>query len=542
VRELLRPVILLGPPGAGKSAAGRRAATRLGLRFIDLDSLIVDREGRALPALLEAGEASFRLAEMSALQSVLEDREPSLVAAGAGITTTEPARALLRRRARLMLLDVDPAVALRRLADGEPRPLLGDDQAEWPERYALLEEPRRDPRETLCTDVIDTSEMNVDEVADELVHRLERADSPVVAGQGAVSLMGVTFCSEDAPPSFSSWTHGHAAVMVIDDGVPEGPPKSALLEAWGDEPVITVAGGEEAKNLEGVARVADELADLELPPDGTVVAVGGGAVLDRVGFVASALNRGVRWVSVPTTLLSMVDASVGGKTAVNLRRGKNLFGAFWPPRATLIDPRFLNTLGPRARVAGVAEMLKHAFLVADAPADGSPAEADEILPAIAKASADLEQTRAAIRRAIAIKASVVAADPRERGLRRALNLGHTLGHALEQESLVGRHDGRLLHGEAVAWGLRFSIALSRRVAGLDEKVAERLSERVSELGLVDLPEMEPGRLLDRMRVDKKRRRSGVAFVVLEAPGRPAIARDPDRADVEAALEETLGGA
>jgi 3-dehydroquinate synthetase/shikimate kinase len=543
MRELLRPVVLLGPPGAGKTAVGRRAATVANLPFIDLDTVIAEREGRSVSQLMEDNsEVAFRVAELSALRAVLEDRAPALVSAGSGVVTTEQARAMLRRRARNVLIDVEPAEGLRRLADADAtRPLLGADRDGWPERYAALEHTRRGAWESLCAERVDTTARSLEDAASALLAVLEVGDRPVMGGTGGLKLQGVTCVDDDPTRVLDAALAGAPAALVLDEGVPAGAGLAALLEAWGDRPIVRVPGGEDDKLLDSVGRLADALVEADLPPDGVVVGVGGGAVLDLVGFVASALYRGVRWLAVPTTLLAMVDASVGGKTAVNLGRGKNLLGSFWPPRSVLVDVRFLDSLGPRARRAGAAEMLKHAFLVADAPADGSAAPADEQIEAIAAGEADVDQTREAVRRSIAVKAGVVSVDPLERGLRRVLNLGHTFGHALEHEASLARQ-GRLLHGEAVAWGVLFSLELSESIAGLPTDVKETMAARVRALQLPPLPELPVGRLLDAMNVDKKRRRSGVAFVCLEAPGRPTIVRAPERAAVIACVEALVGGA
>jgi shikimate kinase/3-dehydroquinate synthase len=535
-------VVLLGPPGAGKSTLGRRAATLLGLPFFDLDALIADRAGKPAWQLLEEeGEVAFRIAELHALRTALDEREPGLVAAGSGVVTTREAQTLLRRRARLVLVDAEPGDALRRMAEGdEPRPMLGADRARWGERYNALAEARRASWESLCRERVDTTGRSIEEGTEALVALLERSDRSVPAGAGGLSLQGVSFVQGDPARALGNALASAPAAIVVDEDLPACPALDEWQEAFGDRAVLRVAAGETEKTMASAQRVAEALVDADVPPDGLVVGVGGGALLDLTGFVASTLYRGVRWVSVPTTLLAMVDASVGGKTAVNLPRGKNLLGSFWTPRSVLVDVRFSETLGPRARVAGAAEMLKHAFLVADAPDDGTPAEADAVVPAIARGDASLDDTRAAIQRSIAVKANVVSADARERGLRRVLNLGHTFGHALEHEASVSR-ETQLFHGEAVGYGLLFALELSVAIAGLDPEVKDRMTARVHELGLPPLPELDTGRLLDGMRVDKKRRRTGVAFVCLEGPGRPVIARDPERSAVVEAAERVLAG-
>jgi 3-dehydroquinate synthase len=265
---------------------------------------------------------------------------------------------------------------------------------------------------------------------------------------------------------------------------------------------MTVPSGERHKTLRTAEALYERLGALRLERGERVVAVGGGVTGDLAGFVAATWRRGVEFIQVPTTLLAMVDASVGGKVAVDLPQGKNLVGAFHPAAQVLVDPSFLTTLPVRERWAGLAEVVKTALLAGGPLFDA----VDDGLEAIAAGRSDATPV---IESCVAYKAEVVARDPVERGERAVLNLGHTLGHALET---AGGFE-RLLHGEAVAWGLRAALSLS----GLDDARARRLVERLPCVSLAGLTRDE---VIGHVRGDKKSEGGEPRFVLLDAVGKP----------------------
>lgn len=292
--------------------------------------------------------------------------------------------------------------------------------------------------------------------------------------------------------------------------------------------VVHVPRGEAAKRARRLERLWEAFAAAGLGRDGAVVALGGGSVGDLAGFAAATWLRGVPWIAVPTTLLAQVDASVGGKTAVDLAAGKNLAGAFHQPAGVLVDPDLVATLPVRQRRNGLAEVVKTGFAVdaslwrwlesrLDALDDGRPG-------ALA----------GAVERSLAAKARVVRADPRERpgGVRTALNFGHTLGHAIEA-SLGYRS---LLHGEAVAIGMRAAAWLSVRAAGLAPESHVRLEAALDHLGLpVRMPSIALTQLHNAMRQDKKRARGTVRWVLTPRIGDASVPRAVESRLVRAAL-------
>jgi 3-dehydroquinate synthase len=278
--------------------------------------------------------------------------------------------------------------------------------------------------------------------------------------------------------------------------------------------LLTAPVGERAKTWAQVARLARELLARGAHRGSALLALGGGVVGDLAGFLASIFMRGMPFIQVPTTLLAMVDAAIGGKTAINLPEGKNLLGTFHQPRLVAIDPRFLRTLPRAERLNGLAEVVKAGF-IRDPELLGRLDRMRERL------FRDEGETTEIIHRAAAIKAGVVAADEREGDWRRILNFGHTLGHGLEQASRY-----RLPHGRAVAWGMAAALKLSREMAGLPPEEARRGHELIRDLGLLQpLPPLEPQAVLQALALDKKRREEGVPFVLLRRLGEPVIRED-----------------
>jgi 3-dehydroquinate synthase len=269
---------------------------------------------------------------------------------------------------------------------------------------------------------------------------------------------------------------------------------------------------EASKNLAAVGAIADRALEAGLRRDDALVAVGGGVTSDVAGFAAAVLLRGVAWNAVPTTTGAMADAAIGGKTGVDHSAGKNLIGAFHPPRVVLIDPRAAEGLPERDFRAGLVEAFKAAWIAAPALAAASQGAIDRILGREERALTAL------LAGAARVKADIVASDPREAGRRRLLNFGHTLGHALEA---AGGYE-RLRHGEAVAWGISAAVEISRRRAGLSAADAASVREVLARLGPFPEPARDPGVLAPFLARDKKATATGLAAVLLEAVGRARV--------------------
>jgi len=323
---------------------------------------------------------------------------------------------------------------------------------------------------------------------------------------------------------------GRRGVAVLDAGVAAVDP-ARWERALGDLPRLLIAPGESSKSLATFGQVLDFLAEPRRARGGVGWAVGGGVVGDLAGFAAASFLRGVDCAQVPTTLLAMVDSSVGGKTGINLRAGKNLVGAFHHPRAVLVAPEFLRTRPPREFAAGAAEVLKYGLL-----GDAALFAALERHPL----TPDHPRLAAVIRRCCELKAAVVRDDEREtaaEGGRALLNLGHTFGHAIEQVAGYGNY----LHGEAVAIGLVAAALLSRRLGLLDDASVARVATAVTAHSLpvrLRAP-LAVAELREAMARDKKVRAGGLRFVVLPALGAAATRSGVPWEPVEA-VWRTLG--
>ncbi|TFH88395.1 3-dehydroquinate synthase [Billgrantia azerbaijanica] len=291
---------------------------------------------------------------------------------------------------------------------------------------------------------------------------------------------------------------------------------------------LVLPDGEATKTLESVKRIWDALLEAGFNRRATLIALGGGVIGDMVGFAAACYQRGVAFIQVPTTLLAQVDSSVGGKTGVNHPLGKNMIGAFWQPRAVLIDTDTLATLPPRELSAGLAEVIKYG-LIRDA---GFLAWLEATLPALR--DLDAAALIQAIERSCALKAEIVAADETEQGVRALLNLGHTFGHAIEAHQGYGAW----LHGEAVGTGMVMAAELSARLGWLPAADVARVREVVAAAGLpLAAPaDMAADDFLARMRLDKKNVDSRLRLVLLRALGDACVHAATPPATLNALLE------
>ena len=309
----------------------------------------------------------------------------------------------------------------------------------------------------------------------------------------------------DVAPNVARWA------VVSDENVSPlyGADIAAALEGAGlGGDLLTVPAGEAHKNRGQWAALSDALLGLEYGRDGGIVAVGGGVVGDLAGFVAATFMRGIPVVQVPTSLLAMIDASVGGKTGVDTPHGKNLVGAFHPPRVVLVDPETIATLPRGERSNGLAEALKHAAILDEAYGERVVAAAGDVL------EADPDAVLGVVHRSVELKADVVSRDEREGGLREILNFGHTIGHAIEQASGY-----EMAHGRAVASGMLWEAALGEAL-GVSQKGVE--AQLRAWLGAAELPsaraEIDPAEIGDLIRLDKKVRAGSPRVVLLARVG------------------------
>jgi 3-dehydroquinate synthase len=342
-------------------------------------------------------------------------------------------------------------------------------------------------------------------------------DCRVLAGPGLLAQTG-TLCAD-------AGLRGTCAVITDENvGRLHGDAVIKALPGAGFSPhLLAVPAGENSKSMTAAENLVDRLLDAGLDRGSFVIALGGGVVGDLAGFVAAIYLRGIPCVQIPTTIVAQVDSSVGGKTGVNARAGKNLIGAFHQPRLVLADTITLETLPDREYREGFAEVIKHA-VIRDA------AMLDELDPAAPRAS-----LAPLIARNIAIKAAIVSADETERtGQRALLNFGHTVGHAVE--NVAGY--GRLLHGEAISLGLCAALEISQRKYGLPAADAGRVREKLQAYGLpLTMPsDLDTEALLAAMRHDKKFSEGRIRYVVTPKLGEAIVADDVTEADIRTAID------
>jgi 3-dehydroquinate synthase len=318
-------------------------------------------------------------------------------------------------------------------------------------------------------------------------------------------------------------TDRHVAAL-FKDAVCDARPKG-----WSDPAWFVVEPGEGSKSLVTVEQLYRFLAEQKFPRDGMIVALGGGVVSDLAGFVAATWMRGVRWTICPTTLEAMIDASIGGKTAINIPGGKNLVGAFHPPELVLIDPSFLRTLPEREFRAGLAESVKHALLAGEEFLAWHETNADAILTRTPAVVNEL------IERNVAFKVSIVEKDPFERnGMRALLNLGHTLGHAIEETSAYA-----LRHGECVGLGLIAACELSVQLCGLDRAAVGRVRSLLHRFGLPTQLEtaFDANAILETIGRDKKVCGGAVRWILLSAIASPVTHEAADQALLRKVIDD-----
>jgi len=505
--------------GTGKSALGRAVAETAQLSFVDLDQEVEQRAGMSIARLFrERGEASFRALEREALAQQLADETPRVVALGGGTLVDRTLRLATLTGGTVITLTASPAELVRRLAGDRDRPLLGADTATEARLSSILEARAAGYAEAHA--VIDTTARALTELAREVLNVAELEPIPVALGERTY---GVDIVLDAGGVHLEKQLQRLAPsrVVVVTDEIVDpliARKLGARLGAHGEPIKIVLPPGERHKTLASVEHILRAAVEAPVDRQAVVVGIGGGVVTDIAGLAASLALRGLRWVAVPTTMLSMVDASVGGKTAVDLGSAKNAVGAFHQPSRVIVDPSFSRSESARALRSGLAEVVKTA-LIGDAAFYHqltAPQTAQRLVN-----ERDPSATRDAIRSSITVKAAVVGRDERESGERAHLNLGHTIGHALEAEGGFER----LTHGEAVALGLVAALRIGVALRVTDRDLADEVEHLLARLGLPTDLDAEPlAQALRWVAYDKKRQAGTLRMILVRAPGKVEIAR------------------
>jgi len=514
----MKHVFLIGFMGAGKSTVGPRLAARLEMPFIDLDDTIVAEQDMSIPEIFEAhGEDFFRDLEQRAIES-LAGQPAAVVACGGGIVTTPGLPERMRALGTVVYLRTTSAETLSRIRDRSTRPLLsGPNAAAKTEKLLQSRVAMYAHAADFEVDTVGITPAALAEQIAGLLRERESAVKPVIVkvavseapyevviGSGVFKDIGVLV--RMVAPAASS------VAIVTDTNVADLfglPVESKLIEAGFRVHPLSIAPGEESKSWTVAGEVLEALAELRLERGDLVLALGGGVVGDLAGFTAATYLRGIGFVQVPTTLLAQVDSSVGGKTGVDLRAGKNLAGAFKQPLLVIADTSVLSRLPEREWASGLAEIAKSAVI------DG-----EEFLGwlednAAALLARDETVVGQAVARSLSFKSRVVSADESEAGPRECLNYGHTLGHAIEKVAGYGA----ISHGLGVAEGMRFAARLAVEAGAGSMEFVQRQDSLLDSMGLMAMSEaFSAQQLLEAMHSDKKARSGTVRFVLMDAPG------------------------
>jgi len=535
----MQNVFLVGLMGAGKTTIGRILARKLGLKFIDSDHEIEARTGASIPWIFEIeGETSFRRREADVIRDLC-GQEGLVLATGGGAILNADSRALLKSRGTVVYLRATVNSILQRTAHDKNRPLLqtADPRKKLEELMAV-----RDPLYTEIADlVIDTGRPNVQSMVQTILTQLDTMAceaSPNCVTQAEPSmneesniLLNVDLGERSYPIAIgpallndsallARHVHGNKVAIVSNTTVAPlylERIETGLREAGKQVTTVILPDGEEHKNWSSLMLIFDALLQNKADRKTTLIALGGGVIGDLTGYAAASYMRGVDFIQVPTTLLSQVDSSVGGKTGINHPLGKNMIGAFYQPRAVIADTATLETLPERELSAGLAEVIKYGAVIDLAFFEWIEANIGKLM------ARDKGALAYAIARSCEIKADVVRQDEREGGLRAILNFGHTFGHAIE----AGMGYGAWLHGEAVGCGMVMAADLSQRMGLIDAETVERVRALIAAAGLpVKAPDLGVAKWLEAMEVDKKNEGGAIKFILMNPLGSPKISNAP----------------
>ncbi len=543
-------LVLVGLSGTGKSTLARTIAAKLDWLVIDIDTAIEDRMGKSIPEIFATeGEDGFRQIEREILAESLT-LDHVVIATGGGAVIREDvwtAELLADSTTLVVHLDAHPAVIIERLLaqaaiDGTKaaRPLLAGGDP----RIKL--DQQRDARDRYYrrADVsLDVGGRLVGAIADDLVElvtlaggipsrvdlRSTSSPSRIEVGPGSRRLVGKAI-REEWPKARRVWVCVDSNLLLhLNETVQE------VLGLEGlDAQVLDIPAGETSKTVAGLSRIWDWLLKCGVDRSDVLVALGGGVVGDLAGFAAATVLRGIGFVQVPTTLLAMVDSSVGGKSGINHAAGKNLIGAFYQPARVVIDTELLATLPEREFRSGWAEVIKHGVIEASTP----NGEADVLLDILERNAGALVRKESpllswVVRRNISLKAAVVEADEREANMRAILNFGHTIGHGIEASGY------RLFHGEAVAVGMVAALRIAVLTRRVEEARAQRIVRLIDAYGLPTNASVDPVDVRRHMTHDKKKAGGKQLWVLPGPDGIVTTETDIDSPTIDMAIESVV---
>jgi 3-dehydroquinate synthase len=492
-------IYLYGPPGSGKTTIGKRLAEVLGRPFVDLDDQIIDQANQSIAEIFSSeGEAGFRRRELRALENEIEPNN-SVIALGGGALLSTAARNWAETHGTIICLQAEFDELVRRLGNNQDdhRPLLDGDKTD---QLKQLLKNRHDHYQSFPL-VVGTDGQKIDALVVTIQRKLGlfhvqsmNSAYDVRVADGLLSQIGPLCREQNLTGPIAIVTDQHVAPFHLK------PVIASLQNAGYTAFSFVIEPGEENKTLQTVQSIWNFFIQSGVDRTSTVMALGGGVVGDMTGFAAATFLRGVPWVNVPTTLLSMVDSSLGGKTGIDLPQAKNLVGAFYPPRLVVADPMVLQTLPERELCGGLAETIKHGII----------SDPDLFQKCEAGLASIRQQLSSVVPQGMAVKVKIIEIDPFEKGLRQALNLGHTIGHGVEIAS-----DFHLSHGEAVAIGMAAEAKLAEKIGLGCDGLTQQITTAIKNLKLpTEIPvEISKERILAAMTLDKKRASGKVRFAL-----------------------------
>ena len=552
-RNTMDNIILTGFSGTGKTEVAKQLGYSLNWNVVDTDIVIEQEEGKTIKEIFQNdGEENFRKIESRVIRKVCMNTH-TIIATGGGAFINEKNRNILSESGFVVTLDASPNTILTRLQKNSSNPLTERPLLKSSNPLEKITELKKQRQYiySLSNWTIKTDFLNIHSVSKEIIHAwqllnnqsnsnidtttsdthytssiiTEKGECPVYVGSGIIELLG-NYCKNNnlsstaylIADSITGFQHTRKAQLSLENyNVPTH--------------TFTFPQGEISKNIGTITPIFEWLAQQKAERKHFIVALGGGVVGDISGFVASTYNRGIPFVQVPTSLAAMVDASIGGKTGINLPQGKNLVGAFHQPSIILIDTNFLKTLPQRELTSGWAEAIKHGIIK-----NLDLFEDFEQNSNLIKNLDPLASTRV-IKASVATKIEVVNIDQYETlGIRTLLNYGHTIGHALENS--LGY--GELLHGEAVSIGMCFAARISEKMGLIDMACVHRQEKILETFGLPTFwRNINHEQIKLAMKVDKKTVGKSINWVLLENIGKAVIRSDVPEDIVESTMKEVL---
>lgn len=528
-----RNLVITGMMGTGKSSIGRLVAQELKRKLVDTDAETEKRFGKSISQIFKSeGESAFRKAELELCKELAKERNLVIATGGGFLLSLQSLR--LMDSAEIFCLNASAQTICERTQKNSKRPLLSGNSADRStERIQDLLSERLAAYQRIFHQIhVDQREKR--EIAQEIIARFNNNDDLIHSS--------TRFFRMPCAPSYAhlvkenllsdlgkrlKWAGLNAPrIVVISNDILKSLHGETIEKGCSTENIrcewLIMPDGEHNKTLQTVQGLFKQMLALGVKRDDVVVAFGGGVVGDVAGFVAASYMRGLRLVQIPTTLLAMVDSSIGGKTGVDLDEGKNLVGAFKQPVMILADPLVLNTLPVEDFRSGMAEVIKHALI------------ADPELFELLENGASLSHQEL-VTRACAVKIRIVEADPFEQGQRALLNLGHTFGHAIEKVSQYS-----IRHGYAVSLGLVMACELAHRLHLWDASLRKRVELLLTRFELpIQLKGFEANHILDAMRHDKKATAQGMQFVLPHTVGDVRLAQVTDQSAIRAAVQSAI---